>query len=467
MAGAVDPRFGWVDDYMTHVRPHFEVREEDALLIVLPNRAVKLNRSGLSILSFLKAGGSIDDVLCRVGGNPSRRTDLFHFLCDVRSLLNGCLGEGRGRRGVRHVPHPAVFNTLPVLSEIALTYRCNLRCAFCYAACGCRSGPAGSTAPAGGPPRGTELSTGRVVRILEIIRREAKVPSVSFTGGEPTLRSDLERLVEAAVKLGLRVNLITNAVLLAGGDRARRLRSAGLHSAQVSLEGPRADVHDRLTGVAGSFERTMAGLRSLQDAGVHVHTNTTLNAVNAACIEELVRFIHGLGLRRLSMNLIIPAGSAARLDLQVPYSRAGELVERAREEAARVGIEFLWYSPTPMCLFNPLAAGLGNKSCAACDGLLSVSPAGDVLPCSSYPEAVGNLLESPFLDVWNSARAVFFRRKEYAPAECSGCEDFLACAGACPLYWSAMGTAEIPARCASRPGGELDDHPGRIADVVA
>jgi radical SAM protein with 4Fe4S-binding SPASM domain len=141
--------------------------------------------------------------------------------------------------------------------------------------------------------------------------------------------------------------------------------------------------------------------------------------------------------------MVIPAGNAADRAIQVPYSRIGEIVLRVRETARQCGVEFLWYSPTPMCIFNPLAMGLGNKSCAACDGLLSVSPAGDVLPCSSYAEPVGNLLEQPFEEVWNGARAAFFRRKDYAPTECAGCEDFVACAGGCPLYWSAVGTAEL------------------------
>jgi hypothetical protein len=61
MAHAADDAnaFSWVDDYIAHVRPHFEVRAEDGLLIVMPNKAVKLNASGLSILRFLKDGGSI------------------------------------------------------------------------------------------------------------------------------------------------------------------------------------------------------------------------------------------------------------------------------------------------------------------------------------------------------------------------------------------------------------------------
>lgn len=432
--------FGWVDDYLAHVRALFEVRREDDLLIVLPNRAVKLNRSGLAILRFLKRGGSIDDVLARLGADPQRRRELFYFLCDFRSLMTGCLGEGRGRKAVRVIPHPEPFNRLPVLSEVAVTYRCNLRCRFCYAACGCRGA---------GAKDGREMTTGQVVRVLKIIRRDAKVPSVSFTGGEPLLRDDLETLVAAAVRVGLRVNLITNASLLPGTGRAERLRQAGLSSAQVSLEGPTAEVHDALTGAGGSFGRTLAGLGELKAAGLHVHTHTTINAANVEHLDGIVRLAAELGLERLSMNLVIPTGSAADLSLQVAYRDIGAIVRRVRAEARRCGVELLWYSPTPMCLFNPLAEGLGNKSCAACDGLLSVSPTGDVLPCSSYAEPVGNLLRQPFEAVWQSAGAAFFRRKAYAPPQCAGCEDLTACAAACPLYWAAMGTAEL--REARRP----------------
>ncbi|HTP60097.1 MAG TPA: SPASM domain-containing protein, partial [Spirochaetia bacterium] len=95
------------------------------------------------------------------------------------------------------------------------------------------------------------------------------------------------------------------------------------------------------------------------------------------------------------------------------------------------------------CHYNTIARGLGNKSCAAMDGLLSVSPIGDVLPCSSYPQAMGNLLETPFRDIWFSERAAWFKNKRYAPSACGGCESFTACQAACPLYWKWAGTAEV------------------------
>ncbi|MEW6756546.1 MAG: radical SAM protein, partial [Candidatus Latescibacterota bacterium] len=338
--------FGWVDGYLAHMRPHFEVRDADRLLIAMPNKAVKLNPSGLAILRFLKDGGSVCRLLESVADQPQRRRELYCFLCDCRSLMSGCLGEGHGRAAVEVVAHGAEpFNTLPVLSEVAVTYRCNLRCRFCYAACGCRVSE----------DTDQEMDTAAVTRVLEVIRREAQVPSVSFTGGEPLLREDLEELIAAAVRLELRPNLITNGTALAGNGRAARLRAAGLVSAQVSLEGPSAAVHDGLTGVPGSFERTLAGVAALRRAGIHTHTNTTLNALNEDALEALVDTVAALGLERMSANLVIPSGSAADGALQIGYDRIGSVVLRLREAARRAGVELMWYSPTPLCLFNPLA----------------------------------------------------------------------------------------------------------------
>ena len=169
-----DGDFAWVDPYLSHVRRHFEVRAEDELLIVMPNQAYKLNHTALRLLRFLKDGGPISAVLGKLGDDARRREELFYFLCDFRSLMTGCLREGRGRKAVQVQPHPKEFNVLPVLSEIALTYRCNLRCRFCYAGCNCRGpdvlhrqgiGPARAEKARGkGPP--AEMPTADVVRVL-------------------------------------------------------------------------------------------------------------------------------------------------------------------------------------------------------------------------------------------------------------------------------------------------------------
>jgi radical SAM protein with 4Fe4S-binding SPASM domain len=433
----------WVDDFARQVRPHLFVREEDSLLILVPNQAYRLNATACEILGRTLRGESIAKVLGPRAADPAVRLDVHRFFCDIRSLVTGCLGEGDGRAAVERIAYKPPFNTLPVLSEIALTYRCNLRCGFCYAA-------AGEETAAQWP----ELGTREVLRLLEIIRRHAKVPSVSFTGGEPTLRPDLTELVRGAKALGLRVNLITNGTRV-DAEGAGRLAAAGLDSAQVSVEGSRDLVHDRQTGVAGSFDRTIAAVEHLRRQGVAVHTNTTLSALNLEDAPSIVELAARLGLDRLSMNMTIPCGTAQETGdgLLVRYTDVGPVVLRCRAEARSRGLTFLWYSPTPYCIFNPVAERLGQKACAACDGLLSVAPDGSVFPCSSLMEPVGNLLRDPFDKIWRSAGARFWSEKKYLPDGCRACDAAELCAGACPIYWRAFGCGEI-APLGSREGGE-------------
>jgi radical SAM protein with 4Fe4S-binding SPASM domain len=182
-------------------------------------------------------------------------------------------------------------------------------------------------------------------------------------------------------------------------------------------------------------------VRALQEVGVSVHTNTTINRLNVESLLKMPAFVKELGLERFSMNLVIPMRHDPAVNLT--YTEVAPWIPRIQREARRCGVEFMWYSPTPICIFNPIQYHLGNKGCAACDGLLSVSPSGDVLPCSSWPEPVGNLLRDGFDHAWRSARACRLRGKAEAPGAFSGCEHFALCQGACPLYWREFGEREL------------------------
>ena len=425
------PDITWVDDFVRSISEHIYVRAKDSLLILLPNQAYKLNPTGLYLLKQTLDGRAIADVMANRMGDEAAVQDVHDFFCDVRALMMGCLGEGGDRRAVETVPFERPHNSLPVLSEIALTYRCNLSCRFCYAGCNCTK-----------MPESHEMTTDQVKRVLEIIRYDAEVPSLSWTGGEPTLRHDLVELTRHAVGIGLRVNLITNGSNITK-ELAGSLKDAGLRSAQVSLEGPDAQVHEALTQVPGSFERTIKGVAVLKEAGIHVHTNTTVNRVNGPYLAGIVALAKKLGLDRLSMNMVIPCGSAPDAEVTITYTEMADLIGGVRSAAREHGVEFMWYSPTPYCIFNPIAARLGGKSCAACDGLLSVAPNGDVLPCSSVPKSVGNLLKTKFDKVWNSRRALYWRGKRFAHGICKKCPEFNLCTGACPIYWDAMGYEEL------------------------
>ena len=157
----------------------------------------------------------------------------------------------------------------------------------------------------------------------------------------------------------------------------------------------------------------------------------------------LVDFVAEMELPYLSMNMVIRTGDAVGT-MEIGYDEIGDLVIPLRDRAQEHGMRLVWYSPVPLCLFNPVAHGLGSQSCSAADGLLSIAPDGSVLPCSSFERGIGNLLHESFDTVWNRRTALYWRRKEFLPPGCASCALASLCCGACPLYWDERGSfAEI------------------------
>jgi radical SAM protein with 4Fe4S-binding SPASM domain len=422
-------------EFVTSTRDFIFVRPQDKLLILRPNKIHHLNRTATEMLTALYAQET-PDVVAVIHDTAARydvpeaqiETDLERLLCSLSLVIQDREGAAPA---VRRTPFGSHTRKLPVLSEIALTYRCQNRCTFCYA-----------SAPNRGPEV-AQMTTGEVKHILDVIVDDARVPTVSFTGGEPTLRPDLPVLTAYAKSRRLRTNLITNGLRCGANGYVEQLAAAGLDSAQVSLEAADPAVHDAVVGHPGAWQRTVQGIRHLKAAGIHVHTNTTINRLNRDHLLALVDFLAEMGQPYLSMNMVIRTGDAVG-SMEIGYQEIGDLVLPLKARANEHGMKFVWYSPVPLCLFNPVAHGLGSQSCSAADGLLSIAPDGNVLPCSSFEEGVGNLLSEPFDVIWNRRTARYWRNKEFLPPGCRDCDLADLCCGACPLYWDERGDfAEI------------------------
>jgi radical SAM protein with 4Fe4S-binding SPASM domain len=445
-----EPDLKWIDEFWDRAGRYIFSRPEDGVLILPPNRVYRINESAASLIRYLKNGGrmaekrGISRAADRV--HPERLLDIENFFQVLEGL---CSYRPEAEAALPRVPFNFDYTRLPVLGEIALSYRCNNSCIFCYAGCSAdgAAGSAGNSA-SGGKSR-AELSTGEWKKIILIFRDEAKIPFFSFSGGEPLIRKDLEELAAFATEAGLEVNLVSNGTL-ANRVRAASLYRAGVRTAQISVEAPDRLLHDRLAGRTGAFDETVAGIRNLMDEGIAVQTNTTITALNKECVLQMPAFLAGLGIKRFAMNMYIPGTGSPRYDLLIKYDEIGQVVDRVRKTAYGEGLTFYWYSPTPFCYYNPIARGMGNKSCAALDGLLAVAADGGILPCSSWDEPIGNLLEKPFSELWFSERARFFKHKHFAPESCKSCTSFTACQGACPLYWRAYGTGAL-----EKQGGRL------------
>ena len=307
----------------------------------------------------------------------------------------------------------------PLRMDLAITFRCQNDCVHCYA---------------GGPHETPELSTAQWKQVIDRLS-EIGVFTVTFTGGEPTLREDLPELLLYAQNKGMVTGLITNGRKLKDKTFMETLEKSGLDFVQVTLESHKPKVHDLMTGAKGSWKETVAGIRNAAESQVYVTTNTTLSKHNAADFLETVDFIKSLNVAAFGCNSLIYSGKANAVseEFALPMETLKELLPRIRDKAHQLGLKFLWYTPTQYCRFDPVQMGLGVKSCTAAMINMCVGPNGDVYPCQSYFESLGNILTVEWEKIWNNPLAVKLRNREYAEQKCKDCPQLQVCGGGCPL----------------------------------
>ena len=192
--------------------------------------------------------------------------------------------------------------------ELALDYRCNLRCLGCRA---CQ-----------GDATGARLAPERAAALLrEGFQRGAR--AAWFGGGEPTLRDDLLALVKRARQLGYaQVVVQTNGVRLAYPAYARALVAAGVTEVRVNAKSARPGAHDALTACPGSHALLVQALENLAGLGMAVAGDVLLTRETAPHLDETLAFFADRGVTRFALWLLFAGegedGQDERVAREVP-----------------------------------------------------------------------------------------------------------------------------------------------------
>jgi PqqA peptide cyclase len=291
-----------------------------------------------------------------------------------------------------------------------LTYRCPLHCPYC-------SNPVAIR----GDRYRDELETKHWTRVFGE-GRALGVLQLALTGGEPTVRRDLDDLVAAARAAGLYSTLVTAGTLLTR-ERAARLKEAGLDHVQVSIQSPDPQENDRIAGVR-SFEKKIAAARAARELEFPLTINCVLHRQNLDRIEEILRLAEELDAQRLELANAQYYGWAvvnqqALLPTRAQLERGEEAVKRFRE---RIGprITVLWVLPDYFEeLPKPCMGGWGRTT-------IVVAPNGEALPChaaSTIPGLTFPNVRDRSLDwIWHEADAFKrFRGTDWMQEPCRSC----------------------------------------------
>ena len=282
---------------------------------------------------------------------------------------------------------------VPLHVLLELTYRCNVRCVHCYLA---------------GQER--EMALDELARVLDALAA-AGCLILTLSGGEVLLRRDFFDIARAAKDRGFALRIFTNATLVTPRV-AERIAALDPLVVESSLLGGDAATHDAVTLIPGSFAKTLRGVRLMIEHGVRVKLKTTLMSVNAHQAEAMERLADDLGVEHQVSYVMMPRrdGDRVPVRLQIGDAALRAYLDRRQRDLAEPIV--------PTAVDDD---GLCSAGRAAC----SISPSGDLYPCVLLPLRAGNVLETPFAELWRHAPAMQRMRqllRDHA-IHCAGCDD--------------------------------------------
>ncbi len=337
-------------------------------------------------------------------------------------LVRGATFEECAPHLVTRLQIPTDFHfSAPLMGWVEITRQCNLRCPHCFVE--------------GGVARSTEMSTERILRLLDEWATMG-VFSVVITGGEPTIHPDFLRIVRHAYDLGFTVSIATNGMALTDAVLADIPQDDVIIS--VSLDW----IHGQgLARGQDDFAYVTRRLLEIRDRGFNTSIMTTTTHENAGSLQMMINWAidHDVSLRSVPF---VPMGrgalyrylanTTADVELAAKFWIAEELWERVKDR--KLGL----------CsgkVFNFLLTMVfAMRRCMSGRGLCYVNSAGDVFPCSTCSGSkvlcAGNLQLASFPEIWESdgwdIRQITW--SNFART-CEGCpinHDRYFCTGRCP-----------------------------------
>ncbi len=277
----------------------------------------------------------------------------------------------------------------PQAVTISVTRACQCQCVHC-------------TVP-GGPGQSPSLSTEEITRIVgECI--ELGVNNVTFTGGDPLLRRDLEELVAAVSPDMAVVQVFTNGLAL-DARRARSLKAAGVFSVQICLNSADEDEHDRLCGFRGAYRAVRRAVAHALDAGILVGLSAyaTNSALADGRLERLVDRGAEWGAHEISVFDLIPAGRFLQredfllTDESRRILREIQMLHNGRDKNLPRVVTQSWSNSG-----RGFARSFG---CLAGHYQFHITACGDVLPCDFTPITFGNVRDHAVRELWQKLSA--------------------------------------------------------------
>lgn len=319
--------------------------------------------------------------------------------------------------------------------SLVVTKKCNLRCEMC-------------TRDAKTDNQET-MSVGFIERIIDQALLFDSLQRINITGGEAFLHPHLEEIINNITRNGLEIRINTNGLFFTDSN-IKMLNKYNVKLFTISLDSAVAEVHDKIRGVDGCYEKTVENLKRIKQEGYCFFVKATANENNVDTLFDLMKMVEKIGAYGFSIGRTIPVGRASsnrhiNWDFWRKYSEIGR---KCSEYAMHSNMKFLIDDPLRhffderikrILEANPTVdISMIRSGCTAGNNFLYILPNGDVLACPALTKAVGNVYCNTLKDIWLHSEVLnTIRDRDRLKGTCGHCSYKYACGG-CRAYGYAI-----------------------------
>jgi MoaA/NifB/PqqE/SkfB family radical SAM enzyme len=268
----------------------------------------------------------------------------------------------------------------PLGCQLELTHRCNLRCKQCYNQSGCSK---------------PDISFDKWMDVAKQLV-DMNIFECVISGGEPLLLGDkLYKLMDVLDDSGIRFILVTNGLLM-DERNVKRLSKYDYYWIQVSIDGSRPEIHDKIRGVKGSWKKAINAAKMISQAGLPLVISHVIQKDNIDYLDEMLMTSYLLGAKRIITGKFTFSGRAIlnRKSIDIDYSKlkeAYQLLKTRRDEyEGRMNI-MTSTDPTFYLRYRILEPS----------SVLLIRPNGDVKIDCILPFKIGNVLDEEISSIWD------------------------------------------------------------------
>lgn len=302
----------------------------------------------------------------------------------------------------------------PLISclQFELSSRCNERCIHCYI-------------PNEKKNTGFDMPTAKVKSILDEFAAMGGI-HVTLSGGEAFLHKDIIEIAEYCREKDLKITILSNLISLKD-EQIERLKKVNLSLIQVSLYSMNPEIHDFITTVKGSFEKSKAAIEKLVAADIPVQISCPIMKANRKGYDKVLDYAKSLKIKAQTDYIMMARADldtenlANRLSIEETEELLRDLIEHDinyRENTLeqlpvsdQIKFNLERFMKQPVC-------GVGYDNCC-------ITANGDVYPCAGWQDYVlGNVYKQSLQEIWEQSERVKELRKitQASFPQCLECE---------------------------------------------